>query len=186
MADYGAVNLGDDVTAFSSTPASHPFTRAPNSLTSLRARGGWTSRASRAGLLYATGGMAWGDMDQSLTTTNTVNAFTPTQDREIDGHQIGLGYGVKPGDVWLVGAGWSMGLEYIWTELDDGDDPVAVGLRTAPSTNPFFIVDPTGTDMKRTMDLFAYSTVGITLNWRPQPGSKTAPRGRGYPSVAWS
>jgi hypothetical protein len=40
VADYGAVNLGDDVTAFSSTPASHPFTRAPNSLTSLRARGG--------------------------------------------------------------------------------------------------------------------------------------------------
>jgi hypothetical protein len=40
VADYGAVNLGDDVTAFSSTPASHTFTRAPNSLTSLRARGG--------------------------------------------------------------------------------------------------------------------------------------------------
>jgi outer membrane immunogenic protein len=183
VADYRAVNLGDDVTAFSSTPASHTFTRDANSLTSLRARGGW---ASRAGLLYATAGMAWGDTDQSFTTTSTLNAFTPSQDREIDGHKIGLGCEVKLGEVWLVEAGWSMGLEYICTELDDGDDPVAVGGRTAPSTNPFLIVDPTGTDMKRTLDLFAYSTVGITLNWQPQPDSKTAPWGRRYPSVAWS
>lgn len=40
VADHGAVNLGDDVTAFSSTPASHTFTRDLSSLTSLRARGG--------------------------------------------------------------------------------------------------------------------------------------------------
>jgi outer membrane immunogenic protein len=164
MADYGAVNLGDDVTAFSAPPASYTFTRDLNSLTSLRARGGW---AGKAGLLYATAGMAWGDMDQSLTTTNTMNTFTPSEDSEIDGYQIGLGYEVKLGDVWLVGSGWSMGLEYIWTELDDGDYPVAVGTGTAPSTNPFLLVDPTGTDMKRTKDLFAYSTVGLTLNWRP-------------------
>lgn len=165
VADYGAVNLGDDVTAFSSTPASsYTFTRDLNALTSLRARGGW---AGKAGLLYATAGMAWGDMDQSFTTTNTVNTFTPSEDSEIDGYQIGLGYEVKLGDVWLVGSGWSMGLEYIWTELDDGDYPVSAGPGTATAGNPFIIVDPTGTDMKRTKDLFEYSTVGLTLNWRP-------------------
>lgn len=106
-------------------------------------------------------------MDHSLTTTNTVNAFTPTQDSEIDGYHLGLGHEMKLGDAWPVGSGWSMGVEYIWTELDDGDDPVAVGPGTAPSTNPFLIVDPTGTDMKRTNNLFAYSTVGLTLHWRP-------------------
>jgi outer membrane immunogenic protein len=165
VADYGAVNLGDDVSAFSTTPAaSYTFTRDLNSLTSLRARGGW---ASKAGLMYATAGMAWGDMDQSFTTTNTVNTFTPSEDSEIDGYQVGIGYEVKLGDIWLVGSGWSMGLEYIWTSLDDGDYPVAVGPGTAPATNPFLITDPTGTDMKRTKDLFEYNTVGITLNWRP-------------------
>ncbi len=164
VADYGAVNLGDDVTAFSSTPASYTFTRDLNALTSLRARGGW---AGKSGLLYATAGMAWGDMDQSFTTTNTTNSFTPSEDSEIDGYQVGLGYEVKLGDVWLVGSGWSMGLEYIWTSLDDGDYPVAVGPGTAPATNPFLIVNPTGTDMMRTKDLFEYSTVGLTLNWRP-------------------
>jgi len=164
VADYGAVNLGDDVSVFSTTPASYTFTRDLKSLTSLRARSGW---ASRSGLLYATAGMAWGDMDQSFTTTNTVNSFTPSEDSEIDGYQVGLGYEVKLGDVWLVGSGWSIGLEYIWTSLDDGDYPVAIGPGSAPPTNPFLIVDPTGTDMKRTKDLFEYSTVGLTLNWRP-------------------
>lgn len=165
VADYGAVNLGDDVSAFSSTPAaSYTFTRDLNALTSLRARGGW---ASKAGLLYATAGMAWGDMDQSFTTTNTVNTFTPSEDSEIDGYQVGLGYEVKLGDLWLAGSGWSMGLEYIWTSLDDGDYPVAVGAGTAPATNPFVVSNPAGVDMKRTKDLFEYSTVGLTLNWRP-------------------
>ena len=76
-------------------------------------------------------------------------------------------YEVKLGDIWMVGSGWSMGLEYIWTSLDEGDHPVAVGPGAALPNNPFLIVDPTGTDMKRTKDLFEYSTVGITLNWRP-------------------
>lgn len=56
-----------------------------------------------------------------------------------------------------------MGLEYIWTGIDDGDAPVAVGPGTAPSTNPFLIVYPTGADMRRTRDRFACSAVGLTL-----------------------
>lgn len=164
VADYSAVNLGDDVTAFSTTPASYTFTRDLNTITSARARGGW---ANSTGLLYATAGMAWGDMDQSFTTTNATNTFTASEDSEIDGYQVGLGYEVKMGDIWMIGSGWSMGLEYIWTSLDEGDHPVAVGPGTAASSNPFLIVDSTGTDMKRTKDVFEYSTVGITLNWRP-------------------
>ena len=165
VAEHSVLHLGDDVSAFSSTPAaSYTFTRDLNSLSALRARAGW---ASKAGLLYATAGMAWGDMDQSFTTTNTVNTFTPSEDSEIDGYQVGLGYEVKLDNMWLIGTGWSMGLEYLWTSLDDGDYPVAVGPGTAPATNPFLIGDPTGADMKRTKDMFEYSTVALTLNWRP-------------------
>ena len=118
------------MTALSPKPASCTFTRDLNSPTSLRAQGGW---AGKAGLLYATAGMAWGDMEQSFTTTNTLNTFTPSEDSEIHGYQIGL--------------------EYIGTERDDGGYPVAVGTGTAPSTPPFLIIDPTGTDMKRARDL---------------------------------
>ena len=35
------------------------------------------------------------------------------------------------------------------------------------ATNPFIITNAAGTDMERTKDVFEYSTVGITLNWRP-------------------
>lgn len=165
VAEHSVLHLGDDVSAFSSTPAaSYTFTRDLNSLSALRARAGW---AGKAGLLYATAGMAWGDMDQSFTTTNTVNTFTPSEDSEIDGYQVGLGYEVKLDNMWLIGTGWSMGLEYLWTSLDDGDYPVAVGPGTATTGNPFLTADPTGADMKRTKDMFEYSTVALTLNWRP-------------------
>ena len=165
VADYGAVSLGDDVSGFSTTPAaSYTFTRDLNSLAAVRARGGW---ASNAGLLYATGGPAWADMDQTFTTTNTVNTFAPSGDSAVNGYQVGFGYEVKLDDVWLIGSGWSVGLEYLWTSLDNSDFEVAVSPGTAPATNPFLIVDPTGTDMRRTKDVFEYSTLGFTLNWRP-------------------
>jgi len=165
VGDYGAVNIGDDVSAYSTTPAaSYTLTRDLNAVTALRARGGW---AGKAGLLYATAGMAWGDMDQTFTTTNTVNSFTPSEDSEVEGYQIGLGYEVKLGEMWFVGSGWSLGLEYMWTSLDDGDNIVRVGPGTAPATNAFLVANAAGTNMKRTKDLFEYSTVGFTLNWRP-------------------
>ncbi len=159
-----AVNIGDDVTAFSATPAaSYTFTRDLRTLTSARLRAGY---ANDRGLMYAAAGWAWGDMDQSFTTTNTVNTFTPSGDSEIDGYQLGVGYEYQLGDVWLIGSGWTVGLEYLWTSLDEGDYPVAVGRGTAPANNPFVIIDPTGTDMMRTKDVFEYSTLGLSLNWR--------------------
>lgn len=164
MAEETAVNIGDDVSAFSSTPqASYTFTRDLRTLTSARARAGW---ATNEALLYGMAGWAWGDIDQSFTTTNTVNTFQQSMESEINGYQIGVGYEHKLGDVWLIGSGWTVGLEYLWTSLDEGEHPVAVGPGTAPATNPFLIVDPTGTDMRRTKDIFEYSTIGLSLNWR--------------------
>ncbi len=165
LGEYTSVNLGDDVTGFSSTPvASYTFTRDLNSLTSARLRGGWATDMS---LLYGTAGWAWGDMSRSFTTTNTVNTFVASEDSEVDGLQVGLGFEQKLEPLWLLGSGWTMGVEYLWTSLDDGDYPVRVGQGTAPANNPFVIVNTAGTDMERTKDVFEYSTVGITLNWRP-------------------
>jgi len=164
LADYSNVHIGDDVTGFSSAPAaSYTFTRDLNSLSSARLRGGWATESS---LLYATAGWAWGDMDHSFTTTNTVNTFTTSDDSEVDGLQVGLGFEQKLEPIWLLGSGWTMGVEYLWTSLDDGDYPVHAGQGTAPASNPFVIVNTGGTDMERTKDVFEYSTVGMTLNWR--------------------
>jgi outer membrane immunogenic protein len=165
LGDYSALKLGDDVTGFSSSPvASYTFTRDLNSLSSARLRGGWSTDMS---LLYATAGWAWGDMDHSFTTTNTVNSFVVSEDSEVDGLQLGLGFEQKLEPLWLLGSDWTMGVEYLWTSLDDGDYPVRVGPGTATATNPFITANPLGTDIERTKDVFEYSTIGITLNWRP-------------------
>jgi outer membrane immunogenic protein len=163
VGEHSLIKLGDDVSAFSTTPASYTFTRDLNALTSARLRGGWATETS---LLYATGGVAWGDMDQSFTTTNTTNSFTPSEDSEVEGFQVGLGYELKLEPSWLTPAGTTIGLEYLWTSLDDGDYPVAVGPGTAAANNPFLLVNPTGTDMARTKDMFEFSTLGLTFNYR--------------------
>lgn len=164
MAEETAANIGDDVSAFSSTPqASYTFTRDLRTLTSARLRAGW---ATSDALLYGMAGWAWGDIDQSFTTTNTVNTFQQSMDSEINGYQIGVGYEHRLGDLWLIGSGWTIGLEYLWTSLDEGEHPVAVGPGTAPATNPFILVNPAGTDMRRTKDIFEFSTIGLSLNWR--------------------
>ena len=161
VGEYAVVNIGNDVSAFSTTPASYTFTRDLNSVTSLRARGGYAFGDS---LVYATGGWAWADMDHGFSTTNGANSFTASGGDDVDGYQMGVGYEMQLGNMgW---SNWSLGVEYLWTSLDDGDYAVAVGPGTAPPTNPFLLVDPTGTDMRRTGDDFEYGTLGVTLNWR--------------------
>lgn len=162
LAEYTVVNLGDDVSAFSTTPASYTFTRDLNGVTAVRGRAGYAFGTS---LLYATGGMAWGDMAQSFTTTNTANSFTRTGGSDVHGYQLGVGYELML-DPGMMGPGWSLGIEYLMTSLDDSDYQVAVSQGTAPATNPFLLVDPSGTDMRRTNEDFEYSVIGATLNWR--------------------
>jgi outer membrane immunogenic protein len=157
VGEYTQVNIGDDVSAFSTTPASYTFTRDLNSVTALRARAGY---AMDTLLVYGTGGMAWGDMDRSFTTTNGANSFTPSGDDDAQGYQLGLGVEKK------LTPRWTLGVEYLHTSLDDGDYRVAVGRGTAPLTNPFLLVDPTGTDMRRTNDSFEYGSLAVTTNWR--------------------
>jgi len=88
----------------------------------------------------------WRGATWSSPSRPPLNTYTPSEDSEIHGYQIGL--------------------EYIGTERADGGYPVAVGTGTAPSTTPFHMIDPTGTDMKCAMDLYAFSTVGLILNSR--------------------
>ncbi len=163
LGEYSVVNIGDDVSAFSTTPASYTFTRDLNAVRALRGRVGYGFGNS---LLYATGGPAWGDMDHSFTTTNTANSFTPSGGDDVDGYQVGLGYEMKLDDGWMMGPGWSLGVEYLWTSFDDGDYEVAVGPGTAPPTNPFLLVNSSGTDMKRTNEDFEFGNIGVTLSWR--------------------
>lgn len=160
VGDYNVVNIGSDVTAYSTTPASYTFTRDLKSVAALRARAGYAFDTS---LVYATGGWAWGDMDRSFSTTNTANSFAVAQDDDPQGYQVGAGYELQLNN--MMGSNWSVGIEYLWTQLED-DSVVAVGRGTAPATNPFLLVNATGTDMKRQNEDFEFGQLNLTFNWR--------------------
>lgn len=160
VGDYNVVNIGSDVSAFSTTPASYTFTRDLKSVAALRARAGYAFDTS---LVYATGGWAWGDMDRGFGTTNGANTFTASGDDDPQGYQIGAGYELKLNN--MMGSNWSVGLEYLWTQLED-DTVIAVGRGTAPATNPFLLVNTTGTDMRRSNEDFEFGQLNLTLNWR--------------------
>jgi outer membrane immunogenic protein len=109
---YGVVLEGgknearDSVTAFSTTPAFYTFTRELDYSLQARARVGY---AARGALFYATGGAAYGKIDNSFSTSNGANSFA------------------------------NNGLEYLYTNYVDDDYRVNVGPGTAAATNPFLL-----------------------------------------------
>lgn len=150
-------DIGDAVTGFSTTPASYTFQRQLDYTLAARARAGF---AFDNFLVYGTGGMAWGELDRTFTTSNTANSFAPTGDDQATGYQVGGGF------EWLMGSNFSVGVEYLRTSLEDDEYVVDVGPGTAPATNPFLIVNPTGTLMTRSEDKFEYDTYSVTATWR--------------------
>jgi hypothetical protein len=160
VGDWNAVNIRSDVSGFSTTPASYTFTRDLKSVAALRARAGYAFDTS---LVYATGGWAWGDMKRGFSTTNTANTFDLAREDDPQGYQIGAGYELKLNN--MMGSNWSVGIEYLWTQLED-DSVVAVGRGTSLATNPFVLVNSTGTDMARQNEDFQFGQLNLTLNWR--------------------
>jgi outer membrane immunogenic protein len=140
LLEGGKNEARDSVTAFSTTPANYVFTRELDYQLGARARVGY---AARGALFYGTGGVAYGKIDNSFTTTNTANSFTTNGSTKSWGYSYGGGAEVK------VAKNLSIGLEYLYTNFVDDDYVVNVGPGTAPITNPFRIVNANGTDMRR-------------------------------------
>ncbi len=160
---YGVVFEGgknearDSVTAFSTTPANYVFTRELDYTLQARARVGY---AARGALFYATGGAAYAKIDNSFSTTNGANSFTNNGGTKSWGYSYGGGTEVK------IAKNFSLGLEYLYTNYVDDDYAVAVGPGTAPVTNPFRIVNPNGTNMRRDDSDFDMHNIRLTANFR--------------------
>lgn len=150
------VTAENSVAAFSTTPAQYTFTSKLKHLYALRLRGGY---AFGDNLLYATGGVARGDIDHSFNTTNTANTFVQRGGSKADGYQYGAGYERKlTPDV-------TVGLEYIYTNLDD-DKYVVRSQGPAAATNPFILVNAAGTDLRRSEDEFKMHSFRVTAAYR--------------------
>lgn len=158
--EYTSNDARDSQSTFSTTPAFYEFTRDLDEMLAIRGRVGYAFGETQDWLGYFTAGYAQGKIDHGFRTSNTANSFTPRGDDKADGWQAGIGIERK------VMENFSVGLEYLFTRLDDDDYAVRVGPGTAPVTNPFRIVNPNGTDMRRTDTDFDINTVKLTAAWR--------------------
>lgn len=74
--------------------------------------------------VYATGGLAYADTDVKFfapgTLTGNLAGFTPT----VDSNSDDVGYAVGAGVDYLVTPNFSLGLEYLYTDLGDTDTTV--------------------------------------------------------------
>lgn len=147
----------DSVTAYSSTPAFYTFTRELDYSLGARARVGY---AARGALFYATGGAAYGKIDNSFATSNGANSFTNNGKSNSWGYSAGGGAEVK------IMKNFSLGLEYLYTNYVDDDYVVAVGRGTAPATNPFLLANPAGTNMRRDDSDFDMHNIRLTAAFR--------------------
>lgn len=144
VVDASKLESQDSVTAFSSTPANYFFQREVQNLLAVRVRLGFV--AGRF-LPYITGGYASGEIRDTFSSSNTANSFSNQAfSSEGDGYQIGGGVET------MITDRISLGAEYIFTDLDADQTVVRVGPGTAPTTNPFLLVNPAGTNMRRSSD----------------------------------
>lgn len=159
VGEYGLMDARDAVSAFSTTPARYSMLRKIDGIAALRARIGVVVGDDEANLVYATAGGARASIENSFATSNGVNTFTNNGDTDASGHQLGLGYERRFGQAFTVG------VEYLRTELDDGDYRVrAAG--PAPATNPFILQNPNGTDFRRSDTDIELDSLRITASYR--------------------
>lgn len=159
LAEYGAVDADDAVTSFSTTPAFYTSDRKLERLGAVRLRGGY---AFGPNLIYATGGVARGEIENRFFTSNGANTFTPiVDDDEADGWQAGVGWERQ------LGRGLTFGAEYLYTSLEAGDYDIRVGPGTAGPTNPFILPPNTaGTNLRRSNPDFEMHHIRLSMGYR--------------------
>ena len=156
VGDYSASSVSDDVTSFSSTPASYSFSRRLGSMGAARVRVGYAFGPT---LAYATGGYAGAEVANAFYTSNGVNSFTEVKKNDdADGFQAGGGLEHQ------LAPNFSVFGEYLYTMLDAGEYVVRTGPGSAGPTNPFILPPNTpGTDMIRISDEFNFHTFRIGM-----------------------
>ena len=157
VGDLSRADISDAVTGFSTTPANYIMTREINYVAGLRGRLGF---AMDRFLVYGTAGLAYGDLDRSFVTGNGANSFTERGDDGVWGPQYGAGV------EWAFNDRMSIGAEALWTSLSDDEYTVRAGPGTAPPTNPFLLVNPTGTDIRRSNDQLDFGSLRVTATYR--------------------
>ena len=160
LGEYTDHDARDSVAAFSTTPALYTMTRNLKRSIAVRGRAGMSFGGDGEWLGYVTAGAVRGRVSNSFATSNTANRFTPTGSDDANGYQAGLGIERR------IMGNLSIGLEYLYTRLDDDGARVRVERGTAPATNPFVLTNPAGTNFRRSDNDFSVGSLRLTANWR--------------------
>ncbi len=162
---YGAIldinytDLGDEQRAFSRTPADYVISRDLDYLATLRGRLGYAFNENFLG--YVTGGLAYGDVDFSYRQPGSGATFTTSGGQNND-----FGYTVGGGVEARLTQNWSIGLEYLYTDLGSNDFQANLeggpfgGAGGLPGSNPDGTV-LTGSDRD-----FDFHTISAKLSYR--------------------
>lgn len=158
VGDYGRADVQDAVTAFSTTPAFYTLERDLDDIASIRARAGVALGRT---LFYGTGGAVYAKVRSSFTTSNGVNTFT-SREEEDDTYGYRVGGGVEH----RFGERFSLGVQYLYTTVEDEDFRVRAGGANVPVSNPFILVNADGTDFQRSDGDFDWHNLSVTASFR--------------------
>ncbi|MAA74776.1 MAG: hypothetical protein CMN28_08725 [Salinisphaeraceae bacterium] len=166
LADFSDIELTQDQTAFSATPATYIERRELKNLGTLRGRLGWAGHNTI--MPYVSGGLAYGDVQYSWEGNS--GAFRG--DNGQDGGWT-AGYTVGAGVEVIINPEWSFGVEYAYTNMGDEDfqtrfdggpnDP----LGQSGATMAFGSPASGGTVAEGTDDDFDFQTISFNLIYRP-------------------
>ncbi|MFT3964354.1 MAG: outer membrane beta-barrel protein [Sphingobium sp.] len=156
----GKTYAKDYTTAFSNTGTATNFytlERGVDWSASARLRAGYTPNGGM--LFYATGGGIYANMKNRLYTSNTANSFA------FNGKDDAWGYQVGGGIEEMVAKNISIGMEYLYTDINDDKSYFSAGQGSAPATNPFVLTSG-GTNFRQNDQSFNYHAVRGSVNFR--------------------
>ena len=158
VGDYGRADVQDGVTAFSTTPAFYTLERDLDDIASIRGRAGVTLGRT---LFYGTGGVVYAKVRSRFLTSNGVNTFT-TREETDDTYGYRAGGGVEH----RFGERFSLGVQYLYTSVEDDEFRVRAGGANVPVSNPFILVNADGTDFRRSDRDFDWHSLTVNANFR--------------------
>ena len=162
LVDVSRPDVRDGVSAFSTTPAFYAFDRELKALAGFRGRIGVGSDRV---LAYGTGGLALGWIDQTFTTSNAVNTFVAVNQDGDGSTRSAVGYQAGGGIEFMLAKRVSIVGEYLFTSLDNREESTIQSQGPAPATNPFVLVNPSGTQLRRS-DRFDIHSLRAGVNIR--------------------
>lgn len=151
------LDVHDDVTAFSSTPASYTLKRTLKYQGAVRARAGFAMNNT---LIYGTGGATRGQIEHHFSSTNSANSFPRDRKNWQNGWQAGGGIEHQ------FFPNLTFGAEYLYTRYDDGDGFDLRAGGPVPANNPFIQVNSAGTSFRRSQDKMNIHSFRVTTAYR--------------------